>query len=83
MEVLKIFRMKRRPVEKLCQKDVRIFLYRISRRLEHRYFIRSFGQCHTYRYYMELQILKFIKAVNNKEIFEPFHLPSRHDTRCA
>ncbi len=82
-EVLKFFRMKKRPLEKLSLKDIPIFLYRINKRLDHKYFIKQFGQCHTYRYYMELQILKFVKAVNHKEVFSPLCLPSRHDTRCT
>ena len=82
-EVLKFLRMKKRPMEKLSPKDIRIFLYRINRRLDRHYFIKSFKQCHTYRYYMELQILKFVSAVNHKEIFSPIHLPSRHDGRCG
>ena len=82
-EVLKFFRVKKQPIEKLRPKDIRIFLYHINRRLDRRHFIKSFKQCQTYRYYMELQILKFVKAVNHKEVFSPLHLPSRHDTRCT
>jgi len=36
-----------------------------------------------YRYYMELQVLKFIKAVNHGEVYKPLSLPTRHDTRCS
>ncbi|HLD70513.1 MAG TPA: CRISPR-associated endonuclease Cas1 [Negativicutes bacterium] len=82
-EVLKFLRMKKQPMEQLRQKDIPIFLYRINRRLARRHFIKSFKQCHTYLYYMELQILKFISAVNHKEVFSPIHLPSRHDGRCG
>ncbi|OHA90846.1 MAG: hypothetical protein A2832_00825 [Candidatus Zambryskibacteria bacterium RIFCSPHIGHO2_01_FULL_44_22b] len=31
---------------------------------------------------MEVQILKFVKAVNHKEVFEPLKLPARHESRC-
>ena len=82
-ETLKFLRMKKKQIEKLNQKDISVFLSRVNRRLDRRYFLNEFKQCHTYRYYMELQILKFIKAVNHKEIFYPIHLPSRHDTRCS
>lgn len=81
-EVLKFLRMKKRSFAMIQQKDVPIFLFRINKRVDHRYFIKDFKQCRTYRYYMELQVLKFIKAVNRKEIFSPLHLPSRHEGRC-
>lgn len=82
MEVLKFFRMKKRPMEILKPQDIAIFLNRINRRLSRRYYIKSFKQCQAYQYYMELQILKLIKAVNHGEVFEPIHLPFRHDIRC-
>jgi CRISPR-associated endonuclease Cas1 len=82
-EVLKYLRQKRRSILTIEQSDIRIFLHRINKRLEKRHFLQDFHQCHTYRYYMELQLIKFIKAVNHKEVFAPLHLPQRHDTRCA
>jgi|SRR3989344_2518730 len=82
-EVLKFLRMKKRPIDELRQKDIAVFLYRINHRIDRKYFIKQFKRCHTYRYYMELQTLKFIKAVNQKVIFSPIHLPSRHDVRCT
>jgi CRISPR-associated endonuclease Cas1 len=83
VEVLRFLRMKKRSVEQLRKKDIAVFLYRINRRLDRKYYIRAFRHCHTYRYYMELQVLKFVKAVNHKEIFSHLLLPSRHDTRCT
>jgi CRISPR-associated endonuclease Cas1 len=82
-EVLKYLRLKRVPLGTLEQKNISHFIYRLNKRLEKKYFLTDFKQCHTYRYYMELQIIKFIKAVNHKEVFQPIHLPQRHDTRCA
>jgi len=82
-EVLRFLHLKKRPVKKLCEHDTAIFISKVNQRLNQRYFIKSFGQCQTYRYYMELQILKFVKAVNHKEIFKPLYLPTRHDTRCT
>jgi CRISPR-associated endonuclease Cas1 len=81
-EVLKFTRLKKRPVEMIEQNDIRMFLARINRRLKRKHFLRDFKQCHTYHYYMELQLLKFIKAVNHKEVFKPMELPQRHDSRC-
>lgn len=82
-EVLKFLRQKKKPLEELRQKDIGRFLARINRRLERKYFIKQFGYCQTYRYYMELQVLAFVKAVNHKTIFKPLQLPMRHENRCA
>lgn len=82
-EVLRTLRLKKKPVEHLTQKQIAIFLSTINKRLERKHYLKDFRQCHTYHYYMELQILKFTKAVNHKELYEPLYLPARHDSRCA
>lgn len=82
-QVLKTLHLKKKPLTHLTQKDIAIFVHALNARLEIVYFIRDFSQCHTYKYYMELQIIKYIKAINHKEVFTPLHLPTRHDTRCA
>ncbi len=81
-EVLRFLRLKKREFKTLEQNTIAHFLHEVNERLEKKYYLRDFKLCHTYRYYMELQILKFIKAVNHSEIFSPLHLPTRHDTRC-
>lgn len=81
-ETLKFLRMKKRPLATISQRDISVFLFRINRRLEYAHFLREVKQCRPYRYYMEMQILKFIKAVNHKGIFYPIYLPLRHDGRC-
>lgn len=82
LEVLKFLRSKKKPMVLIRQKDIGIFLSRINSKLEKKYYLKGFKQCRSYRYYMELQILKFVKAVNHKEIFHPLSLPIRHDIRC-
>lgn len=81
-EVLRFFRLKKRPFNKVTSEHIGHLLHEVNERLERKYYLRDFKQCHTYRYYLELQIIKFIKAVNRKEIFEPLHLPARHESRC-
>lgn len=83
MQVLKFLRQKKQPLVSLHPKDIAIFLSRINRRLERKYFIKQFGYCQTYKYYMELQVLAFVKAVNHKTVFIPLSLPVRHESRCA
>jgi hypothetical protein len=82
-EVLKYLRLKKVPLSTIEQQDIRYFIHRLQKRMSRKYFLRDFAQCHTYHYYMELQIMKFIKAVNHKEIFMPLHLPQRHEIRCT
>lgn len=81
-EALRFLRSKKKSISTLKQKDIGIFLSQVNKRLNKKYFLRDFQQCHQYKYYMELQILKFIKAVNHKEIFSPLYLPVRHESRC-
>jgi CRISPR-associated endonuclease Cas1 len=81
-EVLHFLRLKKQKLQELSQPDIAYFLHRINQRLQAKHYLKDFKQCHAYFYYMELQILKFCKAVNHRSIFEPMHLPTRHDTRC-
>ncbi len=81
-EVLRFLRLKKKVLTTVEQRDIGHFLHEVNERLQRQHYLRDFKMCHVYRYYMELQILKFIKAVNHGEIFEPLHLPTRHDTRC-
>jgi CRISPR-associated endonuclease Cas1 len=82
-EVLRFLRLKKKLIISIDQREIGHFLHEINERIEHLHYLRDFRQCHTYRYYMELQILKFISAVNHASAFEPLHLPSRHDGRCG
>ena len=82
-EVLRVLRLKKQPSIELTQKDIVIFIHNLNKRFEKSYFLRDFKQCQTYRYYLELQLVKFIKAINHKEVFVPLTLPTRHDTRCS
>lgn len=81
-EALRFLRLKKKPMVQLQQKDIAIFINRINNRIDRKYFLKEFHQCRSYAYYMELQILKFIKSVNHKEVFSPLHLPYRHENRC-
>lgn len=82
-EVLRFLRIKKKPVVVLTQKHIAQFLHALNARMNTKHYLHDFKQCHTYAYYMELQILKFIRAVNHRESFMPLHLPTRHDTRCS
>lgn len=82
-EVVRFLRLKKKPILKIKQKDISHFIYEINQRMNKKYFLKEFRRCQTYRYYMELQILKFVKAVNHKSVFSPIYLPSRHDNRCS
>jgi len=82
-ETLRFFRLKKKKnIEALEPEYIARFLHRVNTRLERKYYLKEFKGCHSYRYYMELQILKFIKAVNHAEVFSPLHLPTRHESRC-
>jgi CRISPR-associated endonuclease Cas1 len=80
-EALRFFRLKKKPL-RTADEEIAHFLAKLNERLTRLHYLKNFGQCHTYRYYMELQILKFVKAVDHGEVFAPLHLPARHDTRC-
>lgn len=80
-EILRYLRLKKkRPLQ--VEKEIPHLLHEINQRLEKEHYLKDFKMCHTYRYYMEVQVLKFVKAVNKKHIFKPVHLPVRHDNRC-
>jgi len=81
-EVLRFFCLKKKPCTTIDEKDISDFLHRINKRLERKVYLKDFRQCHTYRYSMEVQILKFQKAVNHNEVFKPIILPQRHESRC-
>ncbi len=81
-EVLRFLRLKKRFLNETNEKIIAQFINSINKRLEKKHFLKDFNECMPYRYYIEVQILKFIKAVNHKEIFEPISLPNRHDSRC-
>ncbi len=80
-EVLRYLHLKKKPIEDV---DMHIahFLHELNERLARPHYVRGFKECLPYRYYMELQTLKLISAVDHKEIFKPIHLPDRHDSRC-
>lgn len=81
-EVLRFLRLKKKPIFELKEKDIARFISRINRRLQRRYFVKIYTKCCPYGYYMELQILKFIRAINHNEVFIPINLPTRHEGRC-
>jgi CRISPR-associated endonuclease Cas1 len=82
MTVLTFLRQKKKPILRLGQKDIAHFIYEVRQRLAYLHYLKDFKQCHPYNYYLELQIVKFMKAVNHRELFQPMELPDRHDTRC-
>ncbi len=81
VEVARYLRLKKKPFNSLHQ-EVPHFVHELKERLDALHYLKDFHQCHSYRYYMELQTLKFVKAVNHKEIVHFLTLPTRHDTRC-
>jgi len=81
-EVLRFLRLKKKKLER-ADNQIAHFLHEVNERLERKYYLKEFRTCHTYLYYMEVQILKFIKAVNRKEVFKPLSLPDRHENRCS
>ncbi len=82
-EVLRFLRLKKKVPTELSQSEIAHFIHEINERLERKYFLAVFKRCHTYRYYMEVQILRFINAINHGKVFESVHLPSRHENRCS
>ncbi len=81
-EVLHFLRLKKKPIQALFPQDISHFVFKIKKRLEKRYYIKDFKQCETYAYYIDLQITRFIKGINHKEVFEPFFISQRHENRC-
>lgn len=82
-EVLRYLNLKKKECTVITPHEIGKFLKRINDRLERKVYIRKFKQCHTYRYYMELQVLSFMGAVGAKEVFTPIVIPSRHESRCS
>ncbi|HVY72688.1 MAG TPA: CRISPR-associated endonuclease Cas1 [Candidatus Paceibacterota bacterium] len=80
--LLKFLRLKKKPIQN-TQEHIGRFLSEINKTIDAPHYLKDFKQCLPYRYYMELQVVKFIKAVNRREVFEPLLLPRRHDSRCA
>lgn len=81
-EVLHFLRLKKKPMVELSSGDIAHFIFKIKKRLGKQFYITDFKQCETYAYYMDLQIMRFIKAVNHCLIFEPFSISHRHESRC-
>lgn len=81
-ETLRFLRLKKKPLVEVGQKEIGHFLHEVNARLLRKQYLKDFKICHTYRYYMEVQILKFVKAVNHGEVFSPVSLPARHESRC-
>lgn len=82
-EVLRYVRLKKKAMSKVTSIDITKFLRHLNKRMDRKVYIREFKQCHTYRYSMELHILKYIYAVNHDVVFKPMALPSRHESRCS
>lgn len=80
--VLTYLRQKKLPIDTITQSHIAHLLHEINKRLEKPIYLKDFKQCHTYRYCIDLQITKFIKAVNHAKVFAPLHLPKRHEMRC-
>ncbi|MEI9966722.1 MAG: CRISPR-associated endonuclease Cas1 [Candidatus Moraniibacteriota bacterium] len=81
-EVLKFLRLKKRPLQEIDQASVRKLLFRINKRFEKSVYLKAFHQCHSLGYYMTLQIVHCIAAINHKMVFHPLVLPDRHEDRC-
>jgi CRISPR-associated endonuclease Cas1 len=81
-EVLRYLRLKKNPLADIAGHEIAHFLHEVNERVAHHHYLKDFKICYAYRYYMELQILKFEKAVNHHEVFAPLHLPTRHEGRC-
>ncbi len=80
--LLRFLRLKKKPLAAPGD-AIAHFLATANAVRDKKHYLRDFKQCHRYEYYMDLQVTKFIKAVNHNEIFEPLALPRRHDSRCA
>ncbi len=80
-EVLRYLRLKKKPITD-PNTHIPHFLHEVNERLNRRHYLKDFKQCHTYRYYIELQILRFIHSVDHQRCFTPIALPDRHDSRC-
>lgn len=83
MSVATWLRQKKQPITTITQKHIAHVLHEMNERMDVHYYLTDFGQCHRYRYYMDIQITKFIKAVNHNEVFKPLALPTRHENRCT
>lgn len=81
-ELLRFLRLKKKRIDVVDQTIIGHFLHEVNERMDRMYYLRDFHACQSYRYYMELQILKFISAVNHRQTFSPVELPTRHDSRC-
>jgi len=64
--LLRYLRLKKKPIVN-AQEHVGHFLSQINILREKPYYLQDFKQCQRYGYYMELQVVKFIKAVNQRD----------------
>jgi CRISPR-associated endonuclease Cas1 len=79
---LTYLRQKKHPVTTVEGRCIGHFVHNVNEQLLKRYYLKAFKQCHTFDYCIELQIEKFMSAVNHKAVFEPMSVPVRHDGRC-
>lgn len=80
--VLRYLRQKKNSISTSSQKHIAHMLHEINKNVEKKWYLKDFKQCHTYRYYMDVQITKFIKAINHSVVYMPIVLPTRHEMRC-
>lgn len=82
-EVLRFLHLKKKPLACFTKSTIPHFLSKINKRCDRPHYLSDFTSCRSYSYYMELQVLRFMRAVHYRTVFVPFSLPSRHDIRCS
>lgn len=80
--VLVFFRRKKKPVERLREKDIPRFVASLKRGWERRYYHNKLGYCVTLSYWTKLIMFELEKSIHNNTAFEPLFPSLRHETRC-
>lgn len=81
--LLTTLRQKKKSMQEISQKDIKIFLFRIKKEFQKFYFNKNRKACITFSYWIDLYLLSFRKSVSQNKDFVFNFPPFRHDMRCS
>jgi CRISPR-associated endonuclease Cas1 len=79
---LKFIRQKKKQVEKINQKIIAQFVYKINKKYARYFFHRKLGYCVTLEYWVQLLLLEFSDSVNLNKRYNPIFPSMRNESRC-
>ena len=81
-ELMTYIRKKKKPIVAVDEKMIKYFIFRIKKSFERYYYHKKLGYCISLEYWLRLNLLEFMGAVNTKSIYHPLFPSLRHETRC-